>query len=155
MSPDRHYLTLERAIARSLRPFVSELRLVDLVDFIDHVVNERAGTVAEIIDQAAELHFVPGFIAYDDNASVAIDWEERPCVSLGIRLCATPFECRVRVGLRADHAMFELQHLSGPKGANAVRPDPSALHSALVRNALHAMPPHRDASGPGVQGLNH
>jgi len=133
MLPDDRYLGLERTLAKALTPLVSELRMTELVTFIDHVVNGREAAVAEIVDAAAELHYAPGFIGYDRDADVSADWNGAPSVALGVRIATGRLVAHVRLTIRADHASIELQHIKAD-GVAGVGDD--ALRAALINNAL-------------------
>jgi len=134
MLPDERYLGLERTLATALTPLVSELRMTELVTFIDHVVNGREAAVAEIVDAAAELHYAPGFIGYDRDADVSADWNGAPSVALGVRIATGRLVAHVRLTIRADHASIELQHIKAD-GEDGVG-DGAALRAALIHNAL-------------------
>ncbi|WP_306118255.1 MULTISPECIES: hypothetical protein [unclassified Roseitalea] len=137
MLADVHYRDLEPIIAEQLRPLVSELRLTDLVTFVDHVVNERAASVAEIVTGAAELHFAPGFIRYDSDADIALDWTGRAHVALGIIVLAAHFTVRLRVILHADHAWLELQDIAhAGRAGETAPPDARLLEQAFMQNRL-------------------
>jgi len=133
MLTDPHHMALEQVLARHLRPLLDELRLTDLATFADHVINGREANMAEIVAAAAELHFAPGFIHYDRDSGLSLDWGERPSVSLGVSIAAARFEARVRLIIRDDHAAIELQHLGS--GAPAVRPHKASR--ATMERAFH------------------
>jgi len=120
MLTDPHHMALEKVLARHLQPLLDELRLTDLSTFADHVINRREANMAEIVAAAAELHFAPGFIHYDQDSGLSLEWGQRPSVSLGVSIAAARFEARVRLIIGADHATIELQHL-GSK-LPAIRP---------------------------------
>ena len=111
MLPNPNHLQLEQVIAERLGPFVNELRLTDLIVFADHVVNARSAGVAEIVKAAAELHYAPGFITYDCDADIALDWSGKSSVSLSVVLSAAHFTAHVRLTIAAEHAVIELQHV--------------------------------------------
>ena len=134
MLPHSRYLGLERTLGPVLTPLVSELRMIDLVTFIDHVVNGREATIAEIVETAAELHFTPGFIAYEGYAEVRADWSGAPSVSLGVRLTSACCVARARVTMWPKGATIELQDIS-TEGCDD-RDDGALLRDALIRNAV-------------------
>lgn len=137
MLPDPHHLQLEGVLAARLEPLVSELRLTDLIVFADQIVNARVAGVAEIVAAAAELHYAPGFIAYDCDADIALDWSDRAAVSLGITMSAAHFTARVRLSIQAHHATIELQHVEPqPPGPDNALPSRDCMVRAVDQNRL-------------------
>lgn len=136
MLPDPNYLELERMLAARLEPLVNELRLTDLIVFVDHVVNGRSAGVAEIVAAAAELHYAPGFIGYDRDADIALDWSEASSVSLGISLSTAHFSARVRLIMKADRALIELQHVEPQRCDPNNTPTAVCLARAVDQNRL-------------------
>lgn len=134
MLTDPHHMALEQTMARHLRPLLDELRLTDLATYADHVINRREANMAEIVAAAAELHFAPGFIHYDRDSGLSLDWGERPSVSLGVSIAAARFDARVRLIIRDDHAAIELQHLGSD--VPAVRPQ-TASRATMEREFRH------------------
>jgi hypothetical protein len=146
MLTDPHHMALEQVLARHLRPLLDELRLTDLATFADHVINGREANMAEIVAAAAELHFAPGFIHYDRDSGLSLDWGERPSVSLGVSIAAARFEARVRLIIRDDHAAIELQHLS----KNAPNAGGRAANRAIMERELrhNSFAPRQESERP-------
>lgn len=125
MMPSARLAALERHLAPQLQPVLTELRMIDPVTFIDHVVNGRRAVVERMVADAAELHFAPGFIAYDGDANVDADWTGPPSVALTVRIAAPLFDARVRLTIRDDAAAIEFQNV-----------EPPAIDAEQVRRAM-------------------
>ncbi|MBO6636525.1 MAG: hypothetical protein JJ920_00475 [Roseitalea sp.] len=145
MLRDPHFIALEKVLAAHLKPLVGELRLTELETFADHVINRREANIAEIVATAAELHFAPGFIHYDQDSALSLDWSGRPSVSLGVGVAAARFNARVRLTIRADHATIELQHLRAEPPASsawhAVALDRAFAHNSFIARSAPETPP--------------
>ena len=60
MDRQPHTSTREVIVANSIMEVVSELRLIDVADYVAFIRLERFACIADLVDTAAELYFVPG-----------------------------------------------------------------------------------------------
>ncbi len=60
MNRQAHSNCREVIVANAIQQVVSELRLVDVADYIAFMRLESFASIADIVDSAAELYFMPG-----------------------------------------------------------------------------------------------
>lgn len=137
MRPDDALIGLERHLAGQLRPLVSELRMIDPVILIDHVVNGRRAAMDRMIADAAELHFAPGFITYDDDADVRAPWSEAPAIVLGVRIATPQCDARIRLTIGGEQAAVELQNVE-PCAGGAWTDRADLVRRAFAQNRVDA-----------------
>jgi hypothetical protein len=124
---------IEALLAENLVEVASELRLVNVIDLICYVQDERAAVLDDLVNSAAELTFRRGALRYAWSGGIDVFWEAPPSVSLDMEfrwLGATAF---FRLRLDRDCAGVTLQHLSldeGGGGADAFEGLARALAAA-------------------------
>ncbi len=75
---------LEQMIAHAIMPFIKELRMVPVADYVAFLRFEKHNQIADIVDSAAEQYFAPNFLAYRDRGGIEIDWGKSPKVVLAL-----------------------------------------------------------------------
>ncbi len=84
-----HTSPREIIIADAIKEVVSELRLVDVVDYIAFIRLEQFGCISDIVDSAAELFFYPGALRLGHGGEVHVAGPRRRGLCL-ISNCARP-----------------------------------------------------------------
>jgi len=85
---------VEALLAENLVEVASELRLVNVIDLISYVQDERAAALDDLVNSAAELTFRRGALRYAWSGGIDVFWEAPPSVSLDLEfrwLGATAF----------------------------------------------------------------
>lgn len=72
----------KEALAQALTEFTSEMKLVDVVDLVAFVRTEQHGNIADLIRSSSELFFKEDTLRYGMAASVDLDWDRPPTISL-------------------------------------------------------------------------
>ena len=52
--------TREVIVAKAIESVVSELRMVDVADYVAYIKLERFANISDLVASAAELYFMPG-----------------------------------------------------------------------------------------------
>lgn len=86
MDRQPHSSAREIIVASAIREVVSELRMVDVVDYVAFIRLEQHANIADIVDSAAELYFMPGTLSFGLGGDVALGWSGEPTVSLDLQL---------------------------------------------------------------------
>lgn len=114
MNRQPHSSTREIIVANALREVVSELRMVDIADYIAFIRMERLGSIADIVESAAELYFMPGTVRMGHGCEALVTWADPPRVLLDLELHprgATVFLhltlCDESAGLAVNYVSFE------------------------------------------------
>lgn len=76
----------ERLLARTLRPFIGELRLTDAGVLIGYILLEREELLADLIESSAEPSLRPGFLHYGGAASAICEWGRKPSASIELEI---------------------------------------------------------------------
>lgn len=121
----------EAIIANALRQVVSELRLVDVSDYIAFIRLERFATVAEIVDSAAERYLLPGTLRLGPGGEAQVDWRGEPRIVLDLELRPRGATIYFRLGLAADHASVDVSYVTFDRPSDDPAQNTSFLAKAL------------------------
>lgn len=103
---------IERLITQTIRPFVKELRMVDLADYVAFLHFDKHHQVADIVDSAAEQFFAPGFLVYRETGSIEIDWGQPARVVLELAMNAPGITYEFTLELDDEAARVSLGYIN-------------------------------------------
>lgn len=99
---------LESFVARALSRLAAELRLVDIGDYIAYLRMERYSCVADIVHNAADFYFTPGFVEFAMDGETTADWGRSPEVTLRLVINSARGIAHVAMRLCDHHAEVKL-----------------------------------------------
>jgi hypothetical protein len=112
MNRQPHSLDREMIVADAIKEVVSELRLVNLADYVAFIHLERFASVADIVDSAAELYFHPGTLRLGNGGEVHVDWAGTPKVVLDLELKPSGATVYFTLGLTDRHASIDVNYVA-------------------------------------------
>ena len=144
MNRQPHSSAREIIVASVLREGVSELRLVDVADYIAFIRLEQHGNLADIVESAAELYLMPGTLGFGHGGDGAIGWTGAPSITLDLQLKPRGATIYFALKMSALKASVEVNYVSfddpSPDPAENTRFLAHALEgSRIQRNAPMAM----------------
>ena len=141
MNRQPHSSTREVIVAAAIREVVSDLRLVDVGDYIAFVRLERFANIADLVDSSAELHFMPGTLRLGHGAEAHISWDRLPRIVLDLELRPRGVTVYFTLTMTADHAAVDVNYVAFDDPS----PDPLAnnvfLESELERARIRKTEP--------------
>lgn len=81
-----HSETREEIVSEAIREVVRELRMVEVADYIAFMRLEHFACIADIVDSAAELFFMPGTVRLGNGGDAIVGWDEVPRILLDLEL---------------------------------------------------------------------
>ncbi len=81
-----HTEARELIVSEAMKEVVRELRMVEVADYIAFIRLEHFACVADIVDSAAELYFMPGAVRLGNGGEARVGWGEAPTISLDLEL---------------------------------------------------------------------
>jgi hypothetical protein len=105
-------LELEPHVASAIASLAAELRLVDISDYIAYLRMERFGCIADIVRDAAELYFTPGFVEFGMDGEASAEWGTPPEVTLMLIINGIHAKAHVALKLCTDHAEVKVGYVS-------------------------------------------
>ena len=143
MNKQPHSAAREMIVADAIRDVVNELRLVDVADYIAFLKLESMASIADIVESAAELFFMPGALCLGNGGEAHIGWDEKPCIVLDLELRPGGAVIYFTLSLTAANAAVEVNYVS----FNDASPDPEVntrfLETAIFRSQIRkSVPAH-------------
>ena len=86
MNRQAHSTSREIIVASAIKEVVSELRMVDVADYIAFIRLEHFANVSDIVDSAAELFFMPGTLKLGHGGEAHVGWSGEPRIVLDLEL---------------------------------------------------------------------
>ncbi len=152
MNRQPHSIAREAIVGEAIREVVSELRLVDIADFVAYIHLERMASLADIVDSAAELYFMPGTLRLGHGGEARVDWTTPPSIALDLELRPSGATVYFTLTLAAEHAAVDVNYvafdepLEDPLANSAFLED--ALHAARIRKSPPRLDPGAVAGSP-------
>ena len=140
MIRQQHSEARESLVADLLKEVVAELRMVDLADYVAFIRMEHFANLADIVESAAELYFVPGTVRMGNGAEVHLGWSEPARVVLDLELKPQGASVYCTLGLADAHASIDVNYVtfdepSAEPDANTAFLEAS-LSNARIRKTL-------------------
>jgi hypothetical protein len=131
MNRQPHSETREIIVAEAIKDVVSELRMVDVGDYIAYIRLERFASVADLVDSAAELFFVPGTVRLGHGGEAHVSWEAAPRVVLDLELRPLGVTVYFALTMSARHASVEVNYVSFENPSESPEENNVFLETAL------------------------
>jgi hypothetical protein len=131
MNRQPHANSREIIVARAIEPVVTELRLIDVADYIAFIRLEHFACLSDLVDSAAELFFMPGTLRLGHGGEAHVDWGGSPRIVLDLELRPPGVTVYFQLTLTEHEASVVLNYVSFQKPDE----DP-ARNTALLGEAL-------------------
>lgn len=141
MDRQPHSSTREVIVADAIKEVVSELRMVEVGDYIAYIRLERFSSVADLVDSAAELYFVPGTLRMGHGGDAHVSWDETPRIVLDLELRPDGVIVYFALTLTAEHAAVDVNYVSFDKPSADPLENNAFLEAALERSRIRKTEP--------------
>lgn len=135
----------EIILADAIREVVSELRMIDVADYIAFIRMERFSSIADLVDSAAELYFMPGTLRLGHGGEAHSAWELPPSIALDLELHPRGSKIYFTLTLAAETATVELNYISFENPSDDADLNTMRLKTSLDASRLRASEPLRKA----------
>lgn len=136
MNLQPHASTREVIVATAIQPVVRELRLVDIADYIAFIRMEHFANVADLVDSAAELYFMPGALRMGLGGEAHVGWSGSPRIVLDLELRPEGAVVYFQLSLTATHASVEVHYVSFEKPHAEPEKNTEYLSDAIERSMI-------------------
>lgn len=131
-----HAMSREVLVAEAIGEVVSELRMIDIADYIAFIRLERLGNIADLVDSAAELYFMPGTLRLGHGGEAHVAWTGDPRIVLDLELRPHGVTVYFSLTLTAEHAAVEVSYVAFDKPSSDPTENSAFLESALWSSRL-------------------
>ncbi|WP_295807296.1 hypothetical protein [uncultured Nitratireductor sp.] len=133
MDKQPHSPAREIIVANAIRAVANELRLIDVADYIAFIRLESLASVADIVETAAELYFMPGTLRLGHGCDAHVSWDGSPRISLDLELRPSGATVYFTLELSDDNAAVEVNYVAFDDPSD----DPE-MNSRYLAEALQA-----------------
>ena len=141
MNRQPHSSTREIIVANAIREVVSDLRLVEVGDYIAYIRLERFASIADLVDTAAELYFLPGTLRLGHGGEAHVAWDRVPRIVLDLELRPVGVTVYFALTLSARHASVEVNYVSFDEPSADPLENDAFLQAALERSRIRRSEP--------------
>jgi hypothetical protein len=141
MNRQPHSSTREIIVANAIKEVVSELRLVEVGDYIAYIRLERFASVADLVDSAAELFFQPGTLKLGHGGDAHIAWTGAPRIVLDLELRPGGVTVYFGLTLTAKHASVEVNYVAFDQPSADPAENNAFLEAALEKARIRKTEP--------------
>lgn len=145
MDRQPHYPSREKIVAESIKEVVSELRMIEAADYIAFIRLEQYANIADIVDSAAELFFIPGTLRLGHGGDVHAGWSLPPRVMLDLELKPAGATVYFTLIMSDAHAAVDVTYVSFDQPSDDPDENSAFLESALAAARIRKTPPMRMA----------
>lgn len=131
-----HNARREIIVGKAVEAFVAELRQIDVVDLLAYARLGHHGALRALVRDAAELHFVPGFVDVDGAADVRMDWHTLPEVVLHLVMRPAGMRIHFSTVLTATSAKVRLTYIGFDRIGMPVEEQTDALRRTIQDNMI-------------------
>lgn len=86
MNRQAHSKVREILVGEAIRDVVSELRMVEVADYVAFLRLGHIANLADLVESAAERYFMPGTLRLGHGGDVELDWDSEPSIKLDLEL---------------------------------------------------------------------
>jgi hypothetical protein len=129
----------EAIVLQHVRELATDLRYVDVADYVAFVRCDRLGNIADIVNSAAELFFYPETLRFGHGGEVELSWDTPPKVALDLEFSNLGVNVYFQLVLHGDRMQVDLRHVTFSEPELDTN-DNTAL---LARAFAHARMPRR------------
>jgi hypothetical protein len=112
MNRQPHTASREVIVANAISEVVSELRLVEVADYIAFIRLEHFACIADIVDSAAERFFMPGTVRLGHGGEAEIGWDSTPRIALDMELRPQGATVYFTLGLTGPKASVDVNYVA-------------------------------------------
>jgi hypothetical protein len=131
MNRQPHSAQREIIVANAIQDVANELRLIELADYVAFIRLESMASIADIVESAAELYFVPGTLRLGHGCEAHVTWTGTPRIALDLELRPKGATVYFTLSLSAFQAGVEVNYIAFDQPSE----DPDA-NSAFLDQAL-------------------
>jgi len=126
----------EIIVASAIEGLASELRLIELADYVAFIRLESTASIADIVESAAELYFMPGTLRLGHGCEAHVGWTGEPRIVLDLELRPKGVTVYFMLTLSAFQAGVDLKYLAFDAPSNDPEENTAFLAAALEASRI-------------------
>ncbi|WP_173934778.1 hypothetical protein [Chelativorans sp. Marseille-P2723] len=127
----------EIIVATAIKGVASELRLIELADFVAFIRLESMASIADIVESAAELYFLPGTLRLGHGCEAHVGWTEAPRIVLDLELRPKGVTVYFSLTLSASDASVDVKYVAFDSPSEDPQANSAFLAESLNRSRIY------------------
>jgi len=124
----------EIIVAEAIKEVVSELRMIDVGDYVAFIRMGHFANVSDLVDSAAERFFMPGTLKLGHGGEVYLAWTGEPRIVLDLELRPSGATVYFTLAMAADQASIDVNYVAFENG-EATPAENTAFLAAAIEGA--------------------
>ncbi len=145
MHKQAYSVSREAIVADAIKEFVTELRMVDLADYVSFIHLGHFANLADIVDSAAEMFFMPGTLRLGHGGNLDLAWSGDQKVHLDLELKPSGATVFFTLCLGDAEAGIDVNYVAFDRPGGEPETNTAFLQSALEASRIRKTPPMRMA----------
>lgn len=145
-----HTVSREMIVAKAIEEVATELRMIDVVDYVAYIRLEHFSTVADIVESAAELYFMPGTLSFGHGGEARMGWSGEPEITLDMELKPQGVTIYFALSLTDLSATVTVNYVAFENSSDDPEENTrfleAALETARLRKTMPPRVPRQDAA---------
>jgi hypothetical protein len=143
MDRQAHSEAREIIVAKAIENVVSELRMVDVADYVAYIKLERFANISDLVASAAELYFMPGTLRLGHGGDAQVCWATPPKIMLDLELRPRGATIYFTLALSDKHAEIDVNYVSFDDPDRDPSTNTSILEAAIADARIRKTSGHR------------
>jgi hypothetical protein len=131
MNRQSHSADREIVVANAIREVVSELRMVDVGDYVAFIRMGRFANVSDLVDSAAERFFMPGTLRLGHGGEAHLAWTGEPKIVLDLELRPRGATVYFTLAMAAETAAVEVTYVAFEDSSGTPAQNTAFLEAAI------------------------
>jgi hypothetical protein len=126
-----HSTAREVVVGKAIKEVVSELRMVDVSDYVAFIRMGHVGNLSDLVESAAERFFMPGTLRLGHGGDAQLGWSGEPKIALDLELRPRGATVYFTLTLAADTAAIDVNYVAFDKPAATPDENTAFLEAAI------------------------
>lgn len=124
----------EIIVAEAIKEVVSELRMIDVCDYVAFIRMGHLANVSDLVDSAAERFFMPGTLKLGHGGEAHVGWSGEPKIVLDLELRPRGATVYFTLAMAAEQASIDVNYVAFENG-EATPAENTAFLAAAIEGA--------------------
>lgn len=131
MNRQPHSAAREVVVANAIRDVVSELRLVDVGDYVAFIRMGHFANVSDLVESAAERFFMPGTVRLGHGGEAQLAWTGEPKILLDLELRPRGATVYFTLEMAAETASVDVNYVAFEDAGGSPAENTAFLETAI------------------------
>jgi hypothetical protein len=136
MNRQAHSADREVLVANAIKEVVSELRMVEVSDYVAFIRMGHFANVSDLVDSAAERFFMPGTIRLGHGGEAHLAWTGEPKIVLDLELRPRGATVYFTLAMSAETASIDVNYVAFESTAGTPAENTAFLATAIEQSKI-------------------